>query len=165
MPVAPNNEVTQKEVEDSYEFKLMKKILKREYPWIVDILVPNDEDINKYALIFLTLVIDPYILQREKGWPFNSFMNFYLSGFVSLHHPYAYRSSYLTTIYDIDREQSVPIQDDIETTMKAIAKSPAIPQDLKLNKDRIFVVGEYLIQKPSEIPQDAVFSKKTQFPF
>jgi hypothetical protein len=62
MPVHPSIQVTQKEVEDSYEFKLMKKILKREFPWIVDVLVPDDEEVNKYGLIFLPIVIDPFLL-------------------------------------------------------------------------------------------------------
>jgi hypothetical protein len=44
--------------------------------------------------------------------------------------------------------------------MKAISKSPAIPEDLKLNKDRTFVVGEYVL-KSMDVPEDAVFSKST----
>jgi hypothetical protein len=44
--------------------------------------------------------------------------------------------------------------------MKAVAKSPAIPQDLKLNKDRTFVVGEFVL-KNMDVPEDAVFSKST----
>jgi hypothetical protein len=160
MPVAPNNEVTQKEVEDSYEFKLMKKILKREYPWIVDILVPDDEEINKYALIFLLIVIDPFLLQQMTGWPFNYYMKVYLDGYMKAEGPYSYRTSYLTTIYDVSRDESNPIQDDIENTMRAIAKSPAIPQDLKLNKDRTFVVGEYVLMD-TKVPEDVVYSQRT----
>lgn len=158
MALSPSVQVTQKEVEDSYEFKLMKKILKREYPWIVDILVPTDEEINKYALIFLPIVIDPFLLQQMEGWPFNHYMRAYLTGFLKREGPYSYRTSYLTTVYDVPREETIPIQDDIEHTMRAIADSPAIPQDLKLNKNRSFVVGEYvLIDK--KVPEDTVFSQ------
>ena len=160
MPVAPNLYVTQKEVEDSYEFKLIKKILKREYPWIVDLLVPDDEEINKYGLIFVPIVIDPFLLQQMTGWPFNHYMKVYLDGYLKAEGPYSYRTSYLTTIYDVSRDETNPIQNDIEKTMRAISMSPAIPQDLKLNKDRTFVVGEYVL-KSMDVPEDAVFSKST----
>jgi len=160
MPVAPNIQVTQKEVEDSYEFKLIKKILKREYPWIVDLLVPDDEEINKYGLIFVPIVIDPFLLQQMTGWPFNHYMKVYLDGYLKAEGPYSYRTSYLTTIYDVSRDETNPIQNDIEKTMRAISMSPAIPQDLKLNKDRTFVVGEYVL-KSMDVPEHAVFSKST----
>ena len=160
MPVAPNIQVTQKEVEDSYEFKLMKKILKREYPWIVDILVPSDEEINNWGLIFLPIVIDPFLLQQTEGWSFNHYMRVYFSGYLKAEGPYSYRTSYLTTVYDVPRDVTNPIRDEIEDTMKAVAKSPAIPQDLKLNKDRTFVVGEFVL-KNMDVPEDAVFSKST----
>jgi hypothetical protein len=159
MPVHPSIQVTQKEVEDSYEFKLMKKILKREFPWIVDVLVPDDEEVNKYGLIFLPIVIDPFLLQRMEGWPFNSYMREYLRGFLKPEGPYSYRTSYLTTIYDVTRDVTNPIREEIENTMKAVAKSPAIPQDLKLNKDRIFVVGEFVLQD-MEVPDDVVYTKR-----
>ncbi len=159
MALSPSIQVTQKEVEDSYEFKLIKKILKREYPWIVDILVPSDEEINKYGLIFLPIVIDPFLLQQMEGWPFNGYMRAYLTGFLKPEGPYSYRTSYLTTVYDVPREETIPIQDNIENTMRAVAMSPAIPQDLKLNKDRTFVVGEYVLLD-KKVPEDAVFSQR-----
>jgi hypothetical protein len=159
MPVHPSIQVTQKEVEDSYEFKLTKKILKREFPWIVDVLVPSDEEINNWGLIFLPIVLDPFLLQRMEGWPFNYYMSVYFSGYLKSDGPYSYRTSYLSTIYDVSRQQTGPIQEEIEKTMKSISKSPAIPQDLKLNKDRIFVVGENVL-KNMEVPDDVVYTER-----
>jgi hypothetical protein len=158
----PQRFVTKEEVENSYEFKLIKKILKREYPWIIDILLPSEEEINQYALIFLNVIIDPYILQRETGWQFNTYMKFYFSGnnnFIHTHEPYAYNTAYLTTIYNVPREETNTIQEDIEKTMKQIAKSPAIPEDLKLGKDRQFVVGSWVVPK-MDLPEDAVFTPR-----
>jgi hypothetical protein len=160
MALSPSIQVTQKEVEDSYEFKLIKKILRREFPWIVDLLVPSDEEINNWGLIFLPIVIDPFLLQQMEGWPFNHYMRVYFSGYLKTEGPYSYRTSYLTTVYDVPRDVTNPIRDEIEDTMKAVAKSPAIPQDLKLNKDRTFVVGEFVL-KNMDVPEDAVFSKST----
>jgi hypothetical protein len=59
----------------------------------------------------------------------------------------------------VSRQQTGPIQEEIEKTMKSISKSPAIPQDLKLNKDRIFVVGEYVL-KNMEVPDDVVYTER-----
>ena len=163
----PQRFVTKEEVENSYEFKLIKKILKREFPWIIDVLLPSDEEINNYALIFVNIIIDPYKLQREVGWPFNSYMKFYLEGnnnFITTHEPYAYNTAYLTTIYDVPREDSNYIQEDIEKTMKQIAKSPAIPEDLKLGKDRQFVVGSWVVPK-MDLPEDAVFTPRDKTSF
>jgi hypothetical protein len=163
----PQRFVTKEEVENSYEFKLIKKILKREYPWIIDILLPSDEEINQYSLIFVNVLIDPYMLQRETGWPFNSYMKFYFgtdNTFLHTHEPYAYSTAYLTTMYDVPREDSNYIQEDIEKTMKQIAKSPAIPEDLKLGKDRQFVVGSWLVPK-MEVPEDAVFARQDKTTF
>ena len=155
------NYVTKEEVENSYEFKLIKKILKREYSWILDVNLPSDEEINNYALIFVDIVIDPFRLQREMGWPFNSYMKFYLSGdknWLSGDSSNLYKTSYLTTMYQVPREEVTPIQDNIEAIMKQVSKSPAIPEDLKLGKDRGIVVGQWEIPK-MPIPEDAIFAR------
>lgn len=155
------NYVTKEEVENSYEFKLIKKILKREYSWILDVNLPSDEEINNYALIFVDIVMDPYKLQRETGWPFNSYMKFYFAGDKNWLHDgnrYYYKTSYLTTMYQVPREEVLPIQDNIEDTMKQVAKSPAIPSDLKLGKNRGIVIGQWEVPK-MPMPDDAIFAQ------
>ena len=157
----PQRFVTKEEVENSYEFKLIKKILKREYSWILDVNLPSDEEINQYALIFLNVLIDPYMLQRETGWPFNSYMKFYFAGDKNWLHDgnrYYYKTSYLTTMYQVPREEVLPIQDNIEDTMKQVAKSPAIPSDLKLGKNRGIVIGQWEVPK-MPMPNDAIFAQ------
>lgn len=162
MPVEPRNYVTKEEVENNYEFKLIRRIILREYPWIKDVVVPSDEEINEYNLIFLDLVVDPFELQRETGWPLASWMKFYLT---TSHHPlkvkdHAYVSSYLSTMFDTDRDTVSPTHNEIENTMRSVQKSPAIPSDLKLGKDRNFAIGQYAVP-PMDIPADAVFRTKT----
>lgn len=153
--------VTREEVENSYEFKLIKKIIKREYPWVIDVVPPNDEQINNYALIFCDVLFNPFMLQEETGWPFNSFMPFYFKedNPFTKGSPNFYTTSYLTTIYDVDRTETNEISDGIETIMKQVAKSPAVPSDLKLNKDRTFVIGEWTMPK-SKVPENILVSKK-----
>ena len=162
MAVERHNYVTHDEVVNSYEFKLMKRILLREFPWIKDVVVPTDEEINEYNLIFLDIVMDPFELQREVGWPLATWIKLYLTTPTFAYAPnnYSYVSSYLSTMFDTDRDNTSPIHNEIESTMRSVQKSAAIPHDLKLGKDRTFAIGEYAIPK-MEIPEDAVFKKKT----
>lgn len=165
MAVSPRNHVTKEEVESSYEFKLMKKILKNEFPWIKDVRTPSEEEINQYGLIFLDIVIDPFILQKELEWPLSSYMKMYLTGvFASDQNPYVYSSSYLNIIYDILREEAKEVHDEVEKTMRSISTSPAVPQDLKLGKDRSFAIGSFAIPRGITVPEDAIFAStaKTQ---
>ena len=156
--VNPNNYVTPTEVENNYEFKLMKKVLRQEYPWVLDVLVPKDEDINKYNLIFLPIVIDPFILQKEVGLPIEAWIKRYLTDerYKQTYRQYAYVSSYISTMFNGDREITREIQDEVEKVMRSVGKSAAIPEDLKLRKGRAFSPGEYIIPE-MDIPEDAFF--------
>ena len=158
MAVEAKNYVTQDEVENSYEFKLMKRILKKEFPWIIDIKAPSDDEINKYNLLFFDMLIDPFMLQKEMEWPIVSYLRYYLTGGRSYHEPYAYVSSYLSTMFNVNRQETQELQDDVETTMRSISKSNAIPEDLKLGKGRTFSVGSWIVPELKDIPSDAVFT-------
>jgi hypothetical protein len=156
--VNPNNYVTQNEVENNYEFKLMKKVLRQEHPWVIDVLVPDDEEINKYNLIFLQLIIDPFMLQQEVGLPLERWIKRYLvdERYKQMSRPYAYISAYISTMFNGDREITREIQDEVEKVMRSVGKSAAIPEDLKLRKGRAFSPGEYIIPE-MDIPEDVYF--------
>ena len=156
--VNPNNYVTPTEVENNYEFKLMKKVLRQEYPWVLDVLVPKDEDINKYNLIFLPIVIDPFMLQKEVGLPIEAWIKRYLTDerYKQTYRQYAYVSSYISTMFNGDRDTPRDLQEKVDITMKSVGRSPAIPDNLKLGKGRQFSSGEFIIPE-MDIPEDAYF--------
>ena len=156
--VNPNNYVTPTEVENNYEFKLMKKVLRQEYPWVLDVLVPNDEEINKYNLIFLPIVIDPFMLQKEVGLPIEAWIKRYLTDerYKQTYRQYAYVSSYISTMFKGDRDATRDLQEKVDITMKSVGRSAAIPNDLKLGKGRQFSSGEFIIPE-MDIPEDAYF--------
>jgi hypothetical protein len=158
MPVEARNYVTPNEVENNYEFKLMKKVLRQEHPWIKDVLVPDDEEINKYNLIFLQLVIDPFMLQKEVGLPLERWIKRYLDDerYKQMNRPYAYITSYISTMFNGDRDIAGKIHNEVEVTMKSVGRSAAIPEDLKLRKGRQFSPGEYIIPE-MDIPEDGYF--------
>ena len=156
--VNPNTYVTPTEVENNYEFKLMKKVLRQEYPWIKDVLVPNDEEINKYNLIFCPIVIDPFILQKEVGLPLERWIKRYLTDerYKQTNRQYAYVSSYISTMFNGDRDISTLLQGELDILMRSVGRSAAIPNDLKMGKGRQFSSGEFLIPE-MDIPEDAYF--------
>lgn len=159
MAVSPNNYVTPTEVENNYEFKLMKKVLRQEFPWIKDIIIPDDEEINKYNLIFLQLVIDPFMLQQEVGLPLERWIKRYLADdyYKKMNRPYAYISSYISTMFNGDKNDITrDLHNEVEKTMRSVGRSAAIPHDLKLRKGRAFSPGEYIVPN-MDIPEGAYF--------
>jgi len=66
--------MTLEELENNYEFKVAKRLLKKEYPWIKDVGIRVPEEINKWNLIFLDVIIDPYELGRQEGWTVSPYL-------------------------------------------------------------------------------------------
>lgn len=134
--------MTEDELKNNYEFKITKKVLLREFPWIKDVQVRGD--INQYNLIFLDIYLNPYDLQKLYGWPFMWY------GPKVLREG-QYFSPHISTIFDIPYEEGRPVVDAIEKTIDAIHNSPAIPRDLKLPGTRSFSVGSYYMN--GDIPE------------
>jgi hypothetical protein len=120
--------MTKEELEDNYEYKVTKKALMKEFPFVKNVYAKDDDDINKwkYAL-YLELVIDPYILGHMYGIPVWSIVT------RSLQRGEDYWAPYLGTFFQ-DRDATEKINKDMETLMNGIHKSPALPNELKLHK-------------------------------
>lgn len=130
--------VTHEEINELYHFRVLKKILMRTYPWIKDVRLP--EKINKYSLIFLDIVVDPWELAKEKDWTVKFYIE--MRGFDW--------SPYLSTFFTQGQPPRDLVQ-DIQKVIDKVQKSPAIPQDMKLPKSRKFEVGTWIIS-PSSVP-------------
>lgn len=133
--------MTHEEINELYHFTVLKKVLMRTYPWIKDVKLP--EDINKYSLIFLDVIFDPWELAKEKDWT----VKFYVR--VS---PIEW-SPYLSTFFTQSQEVREFMQ-VIGNVIDKVQKSPAIPQDMKLPKSRKFEVGTWIASPDSiKIPE------------
>ena len=146
--------MTYEELIDNYEYKIAKKMLKREYPWIKDVVIKNDHDeINKYNLIFLDIIIDPYELGRQEDWTVSKYLD------RSINEQGEYWSPYLSSFYkDIMWEDARPLQDGINKSLASIHTSPAHPTDLRLPGSRKFQVGSWYAYPTSITPEDTTQS-------
>lgn len=150
--------VTQKEIENSYQFKLIKRVLKSEYDWIIDVLVPDDDKINKYSIIFLDIVINPFILQREIKLPFEPYMKRYFD-YQKVNSPTYTTSFFQTMFYGSENSGLRELNDSLEKTMRMVASSPSIPEELKLNKQRTYSPGTYIVPN-LDAPKDIVYKER-----
>ena len=135
--------MTREELEDNYEYKVTKKALMREFPFIKNVYVKDDDDINKwkYAL-YLELVIDPYILGHMYGIPVWNLVT------RSLQRGEDYWAWQLGTFFQ-DRDVTDEIDREMKALTKGIHKSPALPDELKLPKE--LEVGTF-ITYPKYLP-------------
>ena len=138
--------MTREEFENNYEYKVTKKAMMREFPFVKDVFVKDDNDIDKWrSTVYLDLIIDPYIMGHQYGLPvWGPITN-------ALKRGEDYMSPYLSLfIGDNDRvELASPINKAMEELMDGIHKSPAIPHELKLGK--MIKIGTFTAT-PSSLP-------------
>ena len=67
--------MTKEELYDNYEFKVTKRTLMSEFPFIKDVYVQDDKDINTYQYyIWLTVDIYPYQMGQMYGLKVSKFV-------------------------------------------------------------------------------------------
>ena len=122
--------MTYEQIIDNYEYKVVKRLLKKEYPWIKDVVVKDDNDeINKYNLIFLDVTIDPYELGRQEDWTVSKYLD------RSINEEGEYWSPYLSMFYkDVSWEDAKPLQDGINKSLESIHTSPSPPVTMTVDK-------------------------------
>lgn len=118
--------MTKEEVENSFEFKVVKRVLIQEHPWIKDMEI--DGDPNEYRLsLFINLYIDPYELAEltdteVKRWVKSSLISHgvFDCGFLSIIIDHTVTADSIT--------------DEIKNTIKSIHNSKILDESLKLEK-------------------------------
>ena len=123
--------MTREQLENNYEYKVTKKALMREFPFIKDVYVKDDNDIDKWrGTVYLDLIIDPFAFAHQYGFRvWGPIIN-------ALKRGEDYMSPYLSLfVGDDDRtELDYPVNKAMEVLMYGVHKSPAIPHELKLGK-------------------------------
>lgn len=137
--------MTYEELLNNYEYKITKKGLLKEFPFIVDVL-DDEDDFPKYnSVVFVTLVIDPYVLANMFGvkvW----------DGITrALKRGEDFDSPTLSIFLENSIDLGIKVRTSIENFTDAIHSSRAIPDEYKMG--RTLRVGDY-IAYPSSLPPD-----------
>lgn len=122
--------MTREELYNNYQFKVSKRIIMNEFPFVKDIVVMDEEFINKYKHnLYVDLIIDPYLMADMYGftvWP--AVIRTHKRG-----EPY-WSTGLSIFLDDEDRiELAHPIRRRIEQIFDSVADSEALPNELKLD--------------------------------
>ena len=143
--------MTEQELYDNYTFKVVKRALMREFPFIKNVYVKDPDSIDKYkSFIFLDVDINPYELSHQYGLKVDPITNKYLR------RGEPYWAPYLSMFIKSGVEDTYPIKQAINELVHSIQKSSAIPQEFKL--DRELDIGSYHAS-PNTLPPDMMSYK------
>jgi hypothetical protein len=138
MAVVIESPMTPEQLENNYEYKVAKRALMREYPWIKDVTFKPSE-LEKYNLIFLDLIVDPIQMGEYYGYNFNPWI------MGRLNRGEYYSGNFPSLIYDVTFERAnSEVSTPIDNTLRQIHNSPALPEDMRLPKSRSLQVGAYI---------------------
>jgi hypothetical protein len=133
------NPMTPEELRNNYEYKVVRRGLMKEFPWITDVFF-NEEDINEYNIIFLEIVIDLNKMEEYFGWGIAPYLKH------RIERGEKYRAIFPSLLLNVSYEEGKSkVTDLIENMIDAIHKSPALPDELKLPYGRMFRVSAYII--------------------
>lgn len=120
--------MTEQELNDNYEYKVTKRALLREFPFIKDVFIKHPDEIDKYSsIIFIDFIIDPYIMTHMLGVKLDKVVDRYLRSGQPYWSPFL--SSYFADRDDVDE----PLR-EMKNLMRGIHESTAIPSELKLDR-------------------------------
>jgi len=122
--------MTEQELYDNYTFKVVKRALMREFPFIKNVYVKDPATIDEYkSFIFLDADINPYEMSHMYGLKVDRITDKYLR------RGEPYWGPYLSLFVSGGVEETWPIKKAISDLMYSIQKSPAIPQEFKLDRE------------------------------
>jgi hypothetical protein len=136
---------TPEDIYNVYAFKLLKKALKREFPWIKDIFV-RQEDLDIYTTIFLNFEFDPTEFSdayghETKGW---------IQEMIDAGYYIDY--SYPNLINDMSYDEYKSVRDAIRRTIRDVSENPALPDEFKFGNRNIELGTWHINRKPGEQP-------------
>lgn len=144
---------TKEEVEKSPIFRIIRKGLMVKYPWIKNIYIEDDEDVEKYSsMIFFNVDIDALQMLESVGATPEKWMDPTLWRRVWARDHYD--SVYLTTFgTSEDRQKLKDLQDDLDADIKRIQKSQAIPSEYRDQFKKTFGASSFRWNFPPPEPQ------------
>ena len=136
--------MTADEIRDNYEFKVVRRALMKEFPFVKDVFV-DDEHLSKYQYIIpVNLVIDPFVIAQQ-----------YNVGIKPLYMRMIKNDDkFVSAVLDImftDRDKVKDIDMHMDKLSREVHNSPALPNEYKL--PRPITMSLYRVDQNS-IPRD-----------
>ena len=136
--------MTPEELYNNYEYKVTVKALKREFPFIKDIRI-NEDEINKYGLIFLNIVMDPFEMAKTYGYNVSNWVkNQMRKGEI-------HSSITPSVFFNEPYTDVIKVGDMIDDLLLNIHNSKAIPDTMKLPRGRQLDYSQFVVD-PSVTP-------------
>ncbi len=133
------------DIYDVYTFKLIKRLIKKKFPWIKDVFVRKVDTIV-YKTIFLNFDFDPNEFSETYGFPTKKWIQEMIDKgeYIDL--------SYPNLINDMQYEEYRRIRDDIKRTIKDVSENPALPDEFKFDNRGIAIGSWHINRNSGEAP-------------
>lgn len=127
----------------------------RKYKWILDVIIT--EDYYQYiSTLYLDIIIDPYKLQKEKGWPISKLAKILIS-YTPQGETYSFKASEPIRIYDGPEDEMESLIDELNNLMEMIRQAIDVPPQQRMTNHNRLKIGSWIIPI-MPIPDDAIFS-------
>ena len=130
---------TPEEIYNVYTFKLIKRMLKKKFPWIKDVFVRQD-DLDKYTRIFLNFDFDPNEFSETYGFTTKPWIQEMIDEGKYLDF------SYPNLINDMEYDDYRKVRDGIRSVINNVTDNPALPREYKFD-NRSFDLGTWHINR------------------
>ena len=132
------------ELDNSFILKIANKMVKRDYPWVKEVVIaPNidSEDFNKFkSYIFVDIIIDPVLFAETYDLTLSSYVQNMIKNNKSDD------TYYLTTLVDDDfKSKGSNISDEIDSLFKSLSRNSVIPSNSNLPRNKAFSVNKFKI--------------------
>lgn len=139
--------LSKEQVEDNFEFKIVKKLIKQKFPWILDVNIDADA-LKTYDTLFLDLIVDYDNLSEI----FDSKMENFVRGYWERGKDFV--SAFLNVPFSsVTYEEARDLSQDVDKVANSVRKSPALPREMKLPQNRPFGIGNFIFKKPNNLEE------------
>ena len=136
---------TPEEIYNVYAFKLIKRALKKRFPWIKDVFV-RQEDLDLYTTIFLNFEFDPTEFSEDYGFETKKWIQELIDEGKYLDY------SYPNLINDMNYEEWKSVRDELRSLIKDVSENPALPDELKFRGRGIDLGTWHINRKEGQQP-------------
>ena len=133
--------MTNEELNNSYVLKIANAMVRREYPWIKNMIISDDMDFKEFrSYVFVDIIIDPKLFAETYDLTLSSYVQNMIKNNKSDD------TYYLTTLVDDDfKSEGSNISDEIDSLFKGLSKNSVIPNDSNLPRNKAFSVHTFKI--------------------